>query len=180
MDRTDVEELAVKLGMLAAGLKDLGERLTRQTEWAQTELARAANALASTAEASARQATSDLMSHAGKAILASTQAVTADLEHVIVDASSTVTRASTGLEEKIHALKRLHALSVWKALFATGGALLAIAAATCTIGWSTYTYREDTAWAGELHEARIRGSLRPCPEGGVCVYVNKRWHRLAR
>jgi hypothetical protein len=180
MKRTDVEELAVKLGMLAAGLKELGERLIRQTEQAQAELTTTAKTLACTAEASARTATTDLMSHAGKAILASTEGAAADLERAMGDAASTVTRAGTGLESKINELRRLHALSVWKALFATGGALVAITGAAGVAGWHTYAARVDAAWADELHEAGLKGTLRRCPEGGVCVYVNKRWHRLAR
>lgn len=180
MKRTDVEELGVKLGMLAAGLKELGERLIQQTEQAQAELTNTAKALACTAEASARTATTDLMTHAGKAILASTQGAAADLERAMAHAASVVTRTSSSLEERIDGLKRLHSLSVWKALFATGGAVATLIMATCAVGWSAYAHKEDAAWSNDLHEARLRGNLRRCPEGGVCVYINKRWHRLAR
>ncbi|WP_036114740.1 MULTISPECIES: hypothetical protein [Luteibacter] len=178
MTRTDAEEITVKLGMFASGLQGLGERLTRQAELSHAELVRAAESLALTAETSARDATAELAMRAGDAIVASAAAAAGDLERAMTQASTRLTRASTALEANVHALRRLHAISAWKALAAAGAAAVFAICGACVLSWTIYKRMDEAAWFDEVQEARAHGRLQPCPEGGVCVYVGKRWHRL--
>lgn len=178
MTRTEVEEITVKLGMFASGLQSLGERLTRQAELSHAQLVRAADSLTVTAETSARDATAELAMHAGDAIVTSAAAAAGHLERAMTEASTRLTRASTALETNVHALRHLHAISAWKALVAAGAAAAFVICGACVLSWNTYRRLDEAAWFDEVQEARARGRLQPCPEGGVCVYVGKRWHRL--
>lgn len=176
--QADVEEITVKLGMFAAGLQGLGERLTRQSELSHAQLTRAAESLAQTAETSARDATALLTLHAGDAIVASAAAAAGNLERAMADASNRLTRASSTLEANIQGLRRMHAISAWKALIAAGATATFTIGVACVLSWNTYKRLDDAAWFDEVQAARASGRLQPCPEGGVCVYLGKRWHRL--
>lgn len=69
-------------------------------------------------------------------------------------------------------------LTIKLGMLAAGVAATAAVCGTCVLSWNTYRRLDEAAWFDEVQEARTRGRLQPCPEGGVCVYLNKRWHRL--
>jgi hypothetical protein len=179
MDRKDIETLGVKLGMLAAGLNDLCDRLTAQSDQATQQVTRSAQSIASSAGIAAQQATTRLESTAASAIAAGTRNAMQDMERTLLDSSNRLVITTSTLEERVRSLHRLHATTTWKAFLASGIAAFTTVAVVCVLTWQMLGHLKDVAWFDEVQRARAIGTLQPCPEGGVCVYVNKRWHRLA-
>lgn len=177
--REDIEALAIKLGMLTAGLKDLGDRLTEDAQHATRDMTESARLLASAAEESAREASAQLETNATAVLVAATRAATEDMERALADSSTRLANSSSALEQRMTSLRRLHATSTWKAFLAASVAALVAVVAACSLTWYAIDRVQEANWLDELQRARANGVLRSCPEGGVCAYANKRWHRLS-
>jgi hypothetical protein len=179
MEHREIETLVVKLGMFAAGLKDLGDHLAQQSQQATQEIMRSASSMATTAENTARRVSERLDTTAARAIAEGTRTATNDFAKSLLDMSNRLATTTSVLESRMISAGRLHATSAWKGLLGSGLAALVAVAAAFMLTWQALGHVQDAKWLDEVQRARARGTLQRCPEGGVCAYVNKRWHRLA-
>ena len=179
MEQMDIESLAIKLGMFAAGLKELGDHLAQQSQQAAQDLERSSRSLSTMAEQTARSVCTRLEATASKAVLDGTRTATQEFEQSLLTLSRRLGTTASALDARLTSAGRLHVSTAWKGFLTAGFAAVFAVAAACTLTWQTLTHVQDSDWWNEVQRARAHGTLQPCPEGGVCVYANKRWHRLA-
>jgi hypothetical protein len=66
----------------------------------------------------------------------------------------------------------------WKALLAVVMASAMVMAVACYVVWQSRQALTAVRWQQEIADAQAAGKLAPCPEGGLCALVDKRWMRI--
>ncbi|MFC3650796.1 hypothetical protein ACFONN_04520 [Dyella humi] len=178
MGQQDVETLAVQVGMFAHNLKELSDRVVMQSHQATQRMSQTAQNLALTAESAGRQAVERLQQTAADAIVAGAGAATSHVEKRLIACAGKIEISTNELEQRIRALSMMHIANAWKAFIAATLGSVAVIAATVYAVWHAHQNLQQVQWAEQLNAAEAAGKLVPCSEGGICVYVDKKWVRL--
>ena len=178
MQQQDVEALAVKVGMFASNLKELSDRVVTESQLASQSMTLTAKSLAVSAETTGKQAVERIQQTAASAIVAGIGAAASDIEHRLVACANKVEFSTSQLEQRIYALRAMHTANAWKAFVAAALGSVAVIAVAIYVAWHAHQDIRQTQWAEQINAAEAAGKLAACPEGGICVFVNKKWVRL--
>lgn len=178
MGQQDVEALAVKVGMFASNLKELSDRVVMESHQATQSMNQTAQSLALSAESAGKQAIERLQQTAAGAIVAGAGAATSDIEQRLMACAGKVEHSTNQLDQRIRALSTMHTANAWKAFIAATLGSLAVIAVTAYIVWHAYRDLQEVQWVEQINAAEAAGKLAPCPDGGICVLLDKKWVRL--
>ncbi|RDS80009.1 hypothetical protein [Dyella psychrodurans] len=178
MAQQDVETLAVQVGMFAHNLKELSDRVVMESHQATQRMSQTAQNLALTAESAGKQAVERLQQTAAGAIVAGAGVATGDIERRLIACAGKVEISTNALEQRIHALSMMHTANAWKAFVAATLGSVAVIAMAVYVVWHAHQNLQQVQWVEQINAAEAAGKLEPCSEGGICVYVNKKWVRL--
>ena len=101
-------------------------------------------------------------------------------DQVMVDSANRAHAAIASLEERMQRAGSAHWAMAWKAF---GAITLASVAVVGTAVYFVCQARQDindAHWSKELLNATAAGKLAPCPDGGLCAVVGKKWMRVDR
>ena len=178
MGQQDVEALAVKVAMFASNLKELSDRVVMESHQATQSMNQTAQGLAISAENAGKQAIERLQQTAAGAIVAGVGAATNDVEKRLIACAGNVEYSTYQLDQRIHTLSMLHTANAWKAFIAAAVGSLAVIAVAIYVTWHAHQDLQQVQWVEQINAAEAAGKLAPCPDSGICVFVNKKWVRL--
>jgi hypothetical protein len=72
----------------------------------------------------------------------------------------------------------MHTANAWKAFIAAALGSLAVIAVAVYVVWHAHQDLQQVLWVEQINTAEAAGKLAPCPDGGICVLINKKWVRL--
>jgi hypothetical protein len=174
MHQNASESHAIKLAALSDVLEQRSARAVQATEQAAERLGQSvavseqttARALESFRHASSSVLTDGMrqpLRQAGDAMLSGCQNVQA---------------ATLELKKQVEAVKRLHLSHAIWAFAALVIASLGMAGVAVYAGMKARQEFRRAEWGADINAAVDRGVLTACPEGGLCVYADKKWVRL--
>lgn len=181
MDPDELEALAVKLGVVAAGLMELGDRVAAETRVASHELRQAAQDAAAVSQRLTAQALEQFR-HAGAELLG--EALREPVRQAglaLQDSSARAEVAAAQLEARLRTAGRLNAVNAWRTFLASALASVAIIGVAVYAALQAHQDLTRSDWIGQINAAVAAGTLAPCPSGvGICALVDKRWATLAQ
>ncbi len=181
MEPEELEALAVKLGIVAAGLMELGDRIAGETQQASQGLRQTAEDAAAISQRLTAQALEQFR-HAAATLLA--EALRDPVRQADLALRGSIGRSETAaaqLETRLRTVGRLNAVNAWRSFVASAVASIAIIGVAVYAAQQAHQDLIRSDWAGQINAAVAAGTLAPCANGaGICAFTNNRWVTLAR
>ena len=171
---------ARKLGVVAAALLELAERVGTETGLAAASLRAAAQDATTTSQRSVAQSVEQAGRAAAAAIGEAVGEPVRRAETALNANTARLDEAVRRLDGRLAALRRLHTGNSWIALAASA---LVIVVAVAVAVYAGAQVRDDlvqVGWVDDINAAIGAGRLARCPGGkGVCALVDGKWSRLS-
>lgn len=173
-----IKTFAIKLSAVAEHFEERSNRVVETSHQATRQLIQAAQQVSSTVEHSATNAMTNVRTATQSALAEGLAGPDQNLEETLQRSAYGLEVASRRLEERIEAMRHMHAASAWKAFLASAiGSALVIGASV----YAVMQARQESArarWISEINAAIDKGNLATCQDGGVCARLGSKWVRL--
>ena len=125
-----------------------------------------------------RDALDQFRQTASGAIREGMRGATERYDQTLAGSAQKVAEAASHLEVRIAQSAALQWAIAWKAFLAVVLASVTVVAVAGYMVWQSRQALTALKWQQEIADAQAAGKLAPCPEGGLCAMVNKRWTRI--
>ncbi len=176
----DLKTLAVKLAAVTDRVESRLQQTSEQSLGASQAMARHVYDAQKVAAEMTRDALDLFRQTASSAIREGMRDATERHDQALAASAQKVADAASQLEARIVGAGRAQWATAWKAFLALVLASVAIVAVATYMVWQSQQTLAALKWQQELADAQSTGKLAPCPEGGLCAMINKRWTRIDR
>ena len=174
----DLKTLAVKLASVTDRVESRLQQVSEQTLSASHSMVRNAHDAQKVAADITRDALEQFRLAASGAIREGMRGATERHDQTLAASAQKVAEAASHLEIRIANSGALQRAIAWKAFLSLLLASATVVAVAAYMVWQSRQALTVMKWQQEIAEAQAAGKLAPCPEGGLCVMVNKRWTRI--
>lgn len=174
----DLTALAVRLASVTDRVESRLGQVSEQTLSASQAMVRQTHDAQKVAAEVTQVALEQFRQAAASAIRDGMRGATEQYDQTLAASAHKVVDAASLLEARMARSGALHWATAWKAFLAL---LLAGTTVVAVAGYIVWQARQNLAglrWQQEIADAQAAGKLAPCPEGGLCAMVNKRWTRI--
>lgn len=181
MGPDELEALAVKLGVVPAGLMELGDRIAAETRTTSQELRQTAHEAAAVSQRLTVQALEQFQYAGVERLGEALRDPVRQAGLALRDSIGRAEEAAAQLEARLRTVRRLNAVNAWRTFVASALASVVIIGVAVYAALQAHQDIARSDWIGQINAAVAAGTLAPCPSGvGICALVGNRWTMLAQ
>lgn len=178
MNPGEVKALAVKLAAVTDRIEGRLAHVSEANLVASQTMALAAQRAGQVSEDLTRDALARFQATARQAATEGLRGAADSYEQALSASAQRVADAAAQLEARMRRSSALQWAMAWKAFAALAIASLVVIGVAGYMAWQAHLSMKEAQWSQEINAAQAGGKLARCPEGGLCVMVNKRWTRI--